>query len=500
MTEVQPPKEPEPKPITKSQGQTRTEQILAKLCNGTFLKLWAYPNVFKADGKELCDLIAIFENHVFLFFDRESKKFADGKNLLVQWQRWEREVIQKQITTAQGAESYIKNQKGKLFLDAKREKPFPINLPTENLQIHKIVVAHGAEEACKDISEQNIYGSLAITYSSDVRENTVPFMVHLKKDELIHVFDSVNLEIVLSELDTFYDFVSYLKAKESAILHYDAIMYCGEEDLLAHYFQNFNDENEHYIGSKDKSLNGLVIGEGAWKAFSESEQYRLKKEADKVSYLWDGLLQYTSQNALDGTLTGTSRDIFNTPSAIREMAKEPRFIRRAFSQGMLNSFDKFPKENEKVLSRHLSFFHSFYPGVAYVILQFHAPEETDYDGKVRPLRTELLTLACGVARVKHPELKRVIGIAMEPPRFRKGGSEDFVYFDCENWSDKDTTHYEEQNKVMEFFESPGRTVRKMTVNEFPRQREITGRKRDIPRNAKCPCGSKRKYKNCCAKD
>jgi hypothetical protein len=55
----------EPRKIFKSQGQTPTEASLARFCDNTFLKLWSYANPFKSDGKELCDLIAVFENHVF---------------------------------------------------------------------------------------------------------------------------------------------------------------------------------------------------------------------------------------------------------------------------------------------------------------------------------------------------------------------------------------------------------------------------------------------------
>lgn len=79
--------------IKKSSGVTQTEKILADLCERTFLKLWAYPNPYKADGKELCDLLAVFENHVFIFFDRESKKFDKSeKDVQVQWERWKKEV------------------------------------------------------------------------------------------------------------------------------------------------------------------------------------------------------------------------------------------------------------------------------------------------------------------------------------------------------------------------------------------------------------------------
>jgi hypothetical protein len=48
--------------IEKSSGQTSTEQDLSQLCQRTSLNIWAYPNPYKADGKELCDLLVVFEN------------------------------------------------------------------------------------------------------------------------------------------------------------------------------------------------------------------------------------------------------------------------------------------------------------------------------------------------------------------------------------------------------------------------------------------------------
>ena len=51
--------------IDKPGGGTPTERLLSTLCEKTFLKLWSGPNPRKDDGKELCDLIAIFDNHVF---------------------------------------------------------------------------------------------------------------------------------------------------------------------------------------------------------------------------------------------------------------------------------------------------------------------------------------------------------------------------------------------------------------------------------------------------
>ncbi|WOV91353.1 MAG: hypothetical protein R1F54_01415 [Candidatus Zeuxoniibacter abyssi] len=63
--------------IKKSEGVTSTERTLADICENTFLKLWSYPNPCKDNGKELCDLIAVFDNSVFIFFDRA--KFLWGR-------------------------------------------------------------------------------------------------------------------------------------------------------------------------------------------------------------------------------------------------------------------------------------------------------------------------------------------------------------------------------------------------------------------------------------
>jgi hypothetical protein len=94
----------------------RLPPFLSQLCDRTFLKLWSYGNPFKADGKELCDLLAVFENHVFLFFDRESKKF-DGApaDVLLTWERWKKEAIEKQINTANGAKKYILRSRDEIY-------------------------------------------------------------------------------------------------------------------------------------------------------------------------------------------------------------------------------------------------------------------------------------------------------------------------------------------------------------------------------------------------
>jgi hypothetical protein len=84
--------------IVKSSGVTPTERLLADLCEQSFLKLWSYPNPFKDDRKELCDLLAVFESHVFIFFDRESRHLDNvDKDPMVNWERWKRAAIEDQL-------------------------------------------------------------------------------------------------------------------------------------------------------------------------------------------------------------------------------------------------------------------------------------------------------------------------------------------------------------------------------------------------------------------
>ena len=63
--------------ISRAGGITDSERYLKNLCDHTFLSLWSYPNAYrdqkgssKGDGKELCDLLVVFENHVIIFSDK----------------------------------------------------------------------------------------------------------------------------------------------------------------------------------------------------------------------------------------------------------------------------------------------------------------------------------------------------------------------------------------------------------------------------------------------
>ncbi len=462
--------------IEKSHGITHTESFLAQMCDKTFLRLWSYANPYRDDKKELCDLLAIFDNHMFIFFDRE--KFI-GKEILsntsIVWNRWYRDVVVAQIKSCHGAERYIKSKRD-VFINKDLKRKFPIPYDCNNIQIHKILIAHGADEACKNISSANINGSLAIIYK-DIHKNDynidsqTPFLVSIDRNNPVHIFDSYNFSIILSELDTFFDFKSYIVEKERAIKKYMYFSYCGEEDLLAHYLCNFNEiNNSHYIGTEKEEIDAIHIGEGEWNDFIKTPAYIAKKAADRNSYLWDKIITKTCNNALEETLGGNS-NMFSGENAIFEMAKEPRFSRRALSDAMNNAIIKFPS-NENPIIRNLTFMPSFYPGKGYVFLQLKAPKENSYGFKYREIRKYMLEIACAAAKSKFSNLQTIIGIAVEPPRISENLSEDFILMNCSNWDQETIEYYRKENEkeIMRFFLTDNLIMTEKNTKEFPDER------------------------------
>ena len=454
-------------PIERSKGVSETEMLLFELCDRAFLKLWTYPNPYKSDGHEMCDLITVFENHVFIFFDRYNKALEnfEGENITVPWNRWKKAAITKQLKTVSGAERYLRNPDNELFLDAKGTMPFPISIKRENLIVHKVIIAHGASQACRDFSPENVRGSLSVSYMSDVEDVLDrPFHVALDNKDIVHVFDSDNLDIILSEFDTIADLLLYFKAKEEAITNTRLFWYAGEEDLISLYFRSFDEKtNEHHILPRDNDHDALMIEEGLWSAFVNSDAYRRRKEADQISYHFDSLIQSTSENALAG-LTGGDPDIFNRPSAIKEMAKEPRYHRRALSEAMFEALDNFPNEPNEFF-RNVGLYPSVEEGKFYVFLIVNFPGKEFEEG--RNVKIEMLKIACGAAKLNFPHVKKVVGLAIEAPHLNEKTAEDYILMEEGELHVEEIKYIQEMNEDLGFFRSKNLKPIYKTTKQFP---------------------------------
>ena len=74
-----------------------------------------------------------------------------------------------------------------------------LGLKFKNITVNKnkIIIAHGAKEACEKFSDANIYGSLGMFYVNGTPELPFPFMAHMDKENPVHVLDSHNLPALL---------------------------------------------------------------------------------------------------------------------------------------------------------------------------------------------------------------------------------------------------------------------------------------------------------------
>ena len=152
--------------VRPAEAVTPSESYLRELCNRTFLSLWSYPNPYRDqagngdNGKEICDLLVVFENNIVIFSDKHCK-FPDSDNLDLDWARWYRHAIEKSACQSWGAERWIRTHPDRVFLDAKCTKRFPLSLVTTPAAVfYRVVIAHGAAARC--IRELGGSGSLTL--------------------------------------------------------------------------------------------------------------------------------------------------------------------------------------------------------------------------------------------------------------------------------------------------------------------------------------------------
>lgn len=91
----------------------------------------------------------------------------------------------------------------------------------------------------------------------------------------------------------------------------------------------------------------------------------------------------------------------------------------------------------------------------------------------------------------------MIGITIDAPKFTEFNSEDFILFNCEEWTIEEKTKYEELNKRLNFLQTDNVRQSIIRTNDFPQDNTIYKASK-IGRNDQCPCGSGKKYKWCCS--
>ncbi len=485
--------------IEKAKGVTSSERYLNRLAENTFLSLWSYPGVFRDqtngaksnEGKEVCDLLVIFGNHLIIFSDKDIE-FPNIGNLETDWSRWYKRAIEKSANQIYGAERWIREHPSRLFLDKECNNPFPIPLPSnDEIVIHRIVVAHGAKIRCQQYFGGGT-GSLMIW--NDLKEKELyktPFITGIinSKKGYVHIFDDVTLDIVMGHLDTVTDFVEYLTKKEDLILN-KSVTVSGEEDLLAVYLQT-TDENKKHIFLQDEKYDTLITEEGLWSEFLQSDLYQSQKKANAISYAWDSLILKFNKHLMEGTRDYTSTsDIKTSEIAHRFLARERRTRRRILADHLLDMYNNTPHG----MRRNSVIFPEDVGDPYYVFLILSELDSINYE-EYRETRRNLLGRCCQVAKLECPDMEDCIGIAMSA-RQDADNSEDLAYFDFREWSEDEQAEIIVLREELELFQH----IEWHRSKHFEYPSEKDKRQSDKPqRNAPCPCGSGKKYKKCCMK-
>jgi len=394
----------------------KSEELVSKLCTKSFLSLWSYRNPRGKDsGKELCDILVVCEPDVIIFSVKEINITNSG-DMSINWSRWRKRAIEESCKQIYGAERWISNSTNVITKEGKMGLLFP---HVSCRRIHRVAIAIGSK------------GKVPIQFGDFGKG-------------FVHVFDEISLNIIMKELDTVSDFVKYLIDKES--LYHSKVKTLfngGEEYLLAMYLHNGRTFHSNY--------DLIVIDDNLWADFKKKREYHAKKEADKVSYVWDRLIEIFCNDFQKGNLE-FGNSLTEVEKVTRIMAREDRLCRRILGKTFMEFMEL--ASQQKIRSRVTP----SPSGILYVFLACPHGEDRNY-------RVAELAARCFVIRGLNPDHTTVIGIATEQYEIEKGFSLDTVYLSKDTWTPEDQTQLEYLQKEFGYFTNPIRS--QMHEDEYP---------------------------------
>jgi hypothetical protein len=475
---------------------TPSERYLARVARRSFLSLWSYPHVYRDQGvssdgvgKEVVDLLVVFDEHVILFSDK-SCAFPNTGDLQGDWSRWYRRAIKKSADQLWGAERWIGSHPNRLFTNSRCEVRLPIPLPAAGrARFHRVVVANDST----GLRQRHLGGTGTLLVTPGIvgdQHADLPFAIgNLDPARgYVHVLDETSLSIVLGTLDTVSDFVAYLAKKEALVTSGRLVVAAGEEDLLGMYLRDLNKDDEHdFVVSP--GMTHIVVPEGHWQHYLKSPERAAKEKADRISYAWDMIIEKFTHHAVTKTLEHTSTgELSEQERVYRVMARENRTRRRMLAEALIEKIDNTPSGG--LGFRVILPSSKGDPHYVFVIVG-RQPGWTEKE--YREKRGAILVDYCKVAKLKFAAATTIIGLATEPGADGPGRSEDVLMLDASQWTDEDKREARELQRRTGWLRSPVMTHTIESEYPVPEQER---KPRKMGRNDKCFCGSGAKYKKC----
>jgi len=367
------------------------EKVVQHLAIKTFLTDWCYLNPKLPNGKELCDLLVVFDDIAIVWQIKDLKLNKQGE--------YNKTAVEKNLRQLSGARRQLIDLKTPLELENPRRRKENFD-PATIKRIYLISVLLGKGEKI----------------SSFVGET---------KNYIVHVFTKDFTQIVLNELDTISDFTKYLRIKEAFLKKNKSLVIIGgEEELLAFYLMN----NRSF--AKFEEADRIMIEEGIWKDIQNNPRYKAKKKADKISYGWDSIINRAHEGSSEYEVIA------------RELARPNRFHRRYLSKVYYDAHVRAHNDNAHDLFRRIL----SGDGITYCFLFIDDPEP-------RKRRTAMLQAICLIARRVYPQNKKVLGIATEK-KIRPTCSYDFCLMDILDLTEENQKYIERLQKDTGIFVNP----------------------------------------------
>jgi hypothetical protein len=448
---------PKPQPIFElptAEGVNSSERILTQLCQKTFLRLWSQTNVFTDEGfsdgkgstKELCDALVIFGDDVIIFSDKHIK-FQEDRKLEVAWPRWYKRAVTDSCRQLYGALNWLKRFPERAFLDPKCTRSLAVPVPKSAPRFHLVAVTRGSRDAVLKAAGGEGLGTFGINSSVEGDAHLEhPFVIGLPDPtkKFVHVFDEVSIGLVLGELDTAADLLDYLNRREQLLgRRGSGVIASGEEELLGTYLQTMSaDETQHAFVTlyPDEPLPDMIVfGGGVWSSLLNDPGFVRKKDADRISYEWDRLidrfLEYGDAGAYGALLKQTGAQ---SEQGLRWMAAENRYRRRQLAQSFVGAMQRVEAGGR--IGRIA------YSGVAgepvFVFLVNSKRDDESYED-YRKYRVALLHAYVQTARLQAPLGTVFVGIAFDNPhKTYRGGSEDLFVLSKEAWTEQELSELE----------------------------------------------------------
>jgi len=366
------------------------EKSIHELSQKSFLIDWCFPNPILPNGKELCDLLVVFDETAIILQVKDLKLDDNGK--------YKDTEIQKNLRQLSGARRQI--------FDLKT----PIKLKNSKRTIETFNPSHIKEVFLISV----LFGD---------GEDLFQFIDYIK-GYTAHVFNKNFTQIIFNELDTISDFTDYLRAKELLIKEKSIMIMGGEEELLAFYLMNNRSFN------RIEKATQLFFEEGSWEQFTKSPEYESKKNEDKYSYGWDDIINRAHEGSAKYEIVA------------RELARPTRFERRILGKSFL---DAWITATEDII--HDSY-RRIMPsdGVTYCFL-FFDPDIS------RESRIEMLKIVCYVARGNYKQNNKVLGIATEK-YIKPTCSYDFCYLNFYDWTEENEKQVEKLQNQFGILKNP----------------------------------------------